>query len=189
MISESVVCLDRRVVNPPAVEAGGGTTWTLPFPVAVDGSEGRVAVVRLDTETELAVTRPSPTTVRAVGSFGSAPVAIGIAYNWRYVPTVIYMKNYRGETDRRAKLQLSYVRPHLSGTRSLDATVSVAGRAPVTVTLRDSTPDEGQQLNIPVFSDSRAAVIELSSDAPWPVRIGTLGWDGQYSPQSLTGVS
>lgn len=188
MINESVVCLDRRVVNPPSVVAGGATTWTLPYPVAVDGSEGRVAVVCLDTESELTVTRPSATTVSAVGNFAALTVAIGIAYNWRYVPTTIYYKNSQGQYDRRAKVQLSYVRAFLSGTRALDCTVTVKGRAPFTAQLRDSTPDEGQQLSVPVFADSKTAVLELNSDAPWPVRIGSMEWEGQYDPRTTTSV-
>lgn len=188
MISESVICLDRRVLNVVGVEAGGGTTWTLPYPVAVDGSQGRVAVVRLDTEVELPVTRPTSTTVRAVGSFSAAPVAIGVTYAWRYVPTTIYMRSEDGKTDRRAAVRLSTVRAFLSGTRSLDATVAVKGRTLKTIQHRASVPDEGQTLTVPVYAESKSAALELTSDSPWPIRLGSLEWDGQYDPTSTTQV-
>lgn len=188
MISESTVCLDRRVVSPPAVESGGSTTWTLPYDVAVDGSEGRIAVVRLDTATELTVSRPSASTVSAVGSHSGAPVAVGIAYTWRYVLSTIYMRGPDGRIDRRAVLRLGYVRALLSGTRHLNGTITAPDRDVCAVVIDDPAMAEGQQLTLPVFADSKTATLELSSDAPWPVRIGALEWDGQYDPTTATQV-
>ena len=189
MISQSAVCLDRRVENPPAVEAGGVTTWTLPYPVAVDGSEGTVVVVRLDTEAVLATTRPSPTTVAAVGSFAASPVVAGIAYTLVYTPSTIYYRGSDGQYDRRAPVRLSRLRAFLSGTKALDCAVSVKGRATFTNQFRTDEPEEGQALVVPIFSDSTRAALTFSDSSPWPVRLGVLEWEGQVDPQSTPFVA
>lgn len=188
MISESAVCLDRRVENPPAVEAGGVTTWTLPYAVAVDDTAGRVAVVRLDTGVELAVTRPTSTTVSAAGSLSAVPVVAGLAYTWRYVPSTIYYRGPNGEPDFRAPTILSYVRVAASGTRHLQAVLTTPDSASCTVTMVEPTPTKRQTLELPVNADSEDADIELSSDAPWPVRVGLIAWEGQFNPASLSQI-
>lgn len=189
MISQDAVCLDRRVVSPAAVEAGGVTTWTLPYPVAVDGSEGTVVVARLDTEDVLTTTRPSPTTVAAVGSFAAFPVVAGIAYTLSYTPSTIYYKGSDGQYERRADVRLSRLRAFLSGTKSLDCAVSVKGRSTFTNQFRTNTPEEGQALVVPIFSESTRAALTFSDSSPWPVRLGVLEWEGQVDPHTTPFVS
>lgn len=189
MIDQSAVCLDRRIVSPAAVEAAGVTTWTLPYPVAVDGSEGTVVVVRLDTQDVLATTRPSPTTVAAVGSFSAAPVVVGLAQTFTFTPSTIYYKGADGQYDRRAAVRVSRLRAFLSGTKSLDCAVAVKGRTTFTNQFRTNEPEEGQALVVPVFSDNTRAVLTFSNSTPWPVRIGVLEWEGQVDPQSTPFVT
>lgn len=190
MIDESVVCLDRRVVNPPAGEAGGATTWTLPYPVAVDGSQGTVAVVRLDTGVRIDnVTRPTTTTASAPGSFSGVPVAVGITYRWSYTPSAIYYRDpSSGRPDRRAATVVAYVRAYFNDTRHIAATVTVPDSVNCTVSLDEVAPSEGQTLTVPVCSDGKIAALEFSTEEPWPVCLGMMEWEGVFSPQSAAQI-
>jgi len=189
MISQSAVCLDRRVENPLAAEAGGVTTWTLPYPVAVNGSEGTVVVVRLDTEDVLVTTRPSPTTVAAVGSFSAFPVVVGLAQTFTFTPSTIYYKGNDGQYDRRASVRLARLRAFMSGTKALDCSVAVKGRTTFTNQFRTNDPEEGQALVVPIFSENTRAVLTFSNSTPWPVRLGVLEWEGQVDPHTTPFVS
>ena len=175
MMTEREVCLDRRVSFASGSYSGGNTSWTLPYPVV-----GDVGGVRLDTGAELALSRTG-SVVRAAGNLSSVPVVLGIKYTFVCVPTPVYAAE-QGAPDRRARLVLRNVKFWLSGTRHLQATLTVPARPPVTLGVSWDTPVEGQALEVPLHAQNVDATVELHTDGPFPVRIGSMDWDGRTYP-------
>lgn len=174
-LPESAYCLDRRVVNPPASFNGASTSWSLPYTITA----GRATVCLLDTGEELACTQAG-STVTAAGNYAGRPVAVGIVYDFRFTPSTIYPRGDDGMPDRRAKLTLRVLKAHLDGTRALSCTLAVPGRTPYTGTVRWDDPPAGQQFVFPVLATHTDAAIEFHSETPFPIRIGSLEWEGQF---------
>ena len=178
--------LDRRVASdsPFVTETVGGgfTTWTLPYSVATDGSEGVLTVVRQNSLTPLVVTRPSATQVQAVGDYSQVPVYIGVLYNFKYTPSRIYLRDDVRRPETRGRLNLRFLNIHYTDTTDLTVTVTLDGRSPRVYTLDNpvGTIQTGQ-LTVPIMGRNTYATVEIESTSAGPIFVSGLDWDGTYS--------
>jgi hypothetical protein len=170
--------LDRRLegtspgvsVTYPSV--GSSTLWTLPYAVAIDGSQGELVVVRQDTGETLQTTRPTADTVRAVGDFSATPVWIGVIYEFLYRPTRIFLRDQQGQPELYGRLQLRYLDLLIPDTSGLDVTVIRAGRPNQTQRV------SGPRARVPILAQNEQVTLEFSDRSPGAVRLVGLDWEG-----------
>jgi hypothetical protein len=176
------ILLDRQKAYSSGSLAAGVTTWTLPYSVATDGSEGTVQVVLSD-GTVLTTTRPTATTVAATGDYSATAVTIGLRYEFRGQLSTIYLRNadYTGipRADSRKRLQLQRVRFTHEDTYKYDVLVQGSERSEVTYAFSSSSADSGDH-SAPVLSNNELVTIKLKSLYPLPVWITGMEWEGQF---------
>ena len=180
--------LDRRItddfagVNP--TYASGNTTWTLPYAVATNGSEGVVSVVRQDTQAVLTVTRPTTTSVRVVGANLSAvPVWIGIVYGLFLQFSVIYATNRNnGLPDTRGRTNLRYVKLYYENSTSFVVSVASTGRTTKTYTFAAAnlTIPESGIMSIPIQSQNTQTDISILANNAGAASFSGYEWEGIF---------
>src|ERR1043166_2369017 len=129
--------LDRRVSNTtPGVSAAynagtNTTTWTLPFNVATNGSEGVLQVVKRGTTiTLLTSTRPAANQIAVTGQgdLTAASVYIGVQYEFRYKFSRLYFRNRDEEPETLGWLTLRYVDVLYHDTTDFNVVITLDGR-------------------------------------------------------------
>ena len=179
------VLLDRRF-GATGVFSGGNTTWTLPYSVATNGSEGVVQVVQSD-GTVIPTTRPTATTVRAVGDFSADAMTIGLRYEFKGQLSTIYLRNadYTGipRADARKRLQLQRIRFLHDRTYKYDVLVKGTERSVTTYPFAASVADN-KSLRVPVLSNNELVTITLQSLYPLPCWITGAEWEGIFKATS-----
>lgn len=173
-----MIALDRQLRFATGTFAAGATTWTLPYSVATDGSQGTLQVVRVSDESVLpGVTRPSATTIRVTGDFSAIPVAVGFPYAAQVVLSPIYARDERADnrpiTNRRLNIQRLFV--EYAETPTL--TVSVIRAGYPTQTLPKPPGDVGF-LRVPVSGRIDQTTITIDIPAPRGGRITNVEWEG-----------
>jgi hypothetical protein len=157
------------------------TTWTLPFEVATDGSQGTVEVVLASGEV-LTTTRPTSTAVRATGDYSATAVTIGVRYSFTAELSTLYLrKDDELETpETRGRLQLRSIT--LAHVASRDFTVSVTAdsRAARSVTFDESAETDGDY-RVPVLTENKQARIIITNATPNACRFSGLDWEGFYT--------
>jgi hypothetical protein len=157
------------------------TTWTLPYEVATDGTQGTVEVV-LANGSVLSTTRPTATTVRATGDYSAIAVTIGVRYSFTAELSTLYIrKDDEMETpETRGRLQLRSVT--LAHVASRDFTVSVTAdsRAARSVTFDEAAETDGDY-RVPVLTENKQARIIITNATPNPSRFSGLDWEGFYT--------
>lgn len=170
--------LDRQIRLTSGVFSAGATTWTLPYSVATDGSQGVLRVVRASDSTVLTTTRPTATTIRAVGDFSTTVVLIGIEYTASLTLSTIYARdpqqNDRPVTNRRLNLQRLFVE-HSEMPGAM--TVAVARTGYGTQTLPKGTAAEGF-LRVPVCGRADACTITINISSLRGGRLTNIEWEG-----------
>lgn len=185
-VDSKVKHLDRRVTEDEAtpVHAGGTTTWTLPYDISTDGSEGTLVIYRTDTLVEIPVTgRPQVDEVTAAGDHEATPVYIGITYEQKYVPTPIYKRDQTGRPDTRGTLVVTRI--DLNYHESTDAVVTVTptGKSSHTHVLDESLEDG--VLSVQVYAADY--VIEITNDTPGALCLTSADWEGSWIVRSRRG--
>lgn len=175
--------MDRRLSETSSgvtsVYAGGSTTWTLPYTVAVDGSEGELRVALRDTAVLLTSTRPAANQISvAGGDYRTRPVYIGVLYPFEYVPTVPYLRDSKGEPDLTGRLLLHRMVVLLSETTDVSVTVRRAGR-PKQVVSKTLTRAQDVELTVPIHAKNKDARIEITSTTPGARALTGLVWQGE----------
>lgn len=191
--ADSIGYLDRRVdaeatasgvilFDTAPVFAGGYTTWTLPYSVATDGSQGTVVVVNGALEGALTVSRPSPTTVRALGDYTNALVYVGIQYQFTYNPSTIYIRkdNGQGEAETAGRLQLRKIVLSYNETTQFSVIVTPLGRSARTHTFLASAVESGL-FTVPVLCQNTQADISIINNTPGPCAISEIDWEGWFT--------
>lgn len=179
--NEKIRYLDRRVTENEAtpVVNTGVTTWTLPYEVATDGSEGVLVIRRLSDNGELNVLdRPSVTTVRATGDYTATSVYIGVVYTQQFDPTTIYYRDPQtGEPDNRGRIQL--LRGYFEYHDSTDFTVtpSATGKTMTAISLDVSAPQDGL-LNVPFLTRNTELGLSITNSTPGSCNLTALDWEG-----------
>lgn len=192
----AVRSLDRRVKgNAPGLVSSylaPDVSWTLPYSIAVDGSEGSLVVARISTGQIVPSTRTGPTnvTVSGLGDIRS-DCYIGVLYTWRARLSTIMKRsvNRDGQTfvDTRGRLIIRYITLKFHDTTDFITTVTLAGRAAVAYTFRNAAgAPVPNGLRVPVQSRNINATIELSDTSPGVVSLDGLAWEGNHEKLSTT---
>ena len=178
--------IDRRWPLASGTLSSGSTTWTLPYSVATDGSAGEVVVVRQDTFAEIPSTRPSATTVKAVGDFHTVPVYVGLRYNMYFKLSTIYMrKGQSAEAITSGRLQLTYMFLAHNNTGKFTVVVTPQGRSAYTYVF--SGPDASDlsgQFTVPLQARNLNLGIEISDNSVTDARFSGYDWEGRYTIRS-----
>lgn len=174
--------LDRRVTNTSlgvsASYSGGSTTWTLPYSVATDGSEGVLAVIRQDTLEPLSVTRPAPNQVRASGNYTGTAVYIGISYSMKYTLSTLYPRDQYNRALRRGRTTVSYLDVLYRG-EGMVVRVESPGRDEYTKELPEGAPEEGT-VRVPIHMKNTKATITVESVGAKFLAVSGFDWEGHH---------
>lgn len=176
--------LDRRVAQTSGSFDGSITTWTLPYSVAVNGSEGEVVVVDRDAGTVLTgLSRPSATAVAASGDHSSTSVWIGIAYTSEVQLSQFYYQTRTGRLKTNGRTVLRYADVLYRDTSDLDATVATTGVTGRTLTIDDAAAGDGQ-LRLPLFALNDYLTITLGTSTPGSFSLLGVLWEGDRITRS-----
>lgn len=190
--AEKVAYLDRRcdAISTPsgvllagqaAVFASGATTWTLPYSIATDGSEGDVVVANSTTGAVYTSTRPSATTVRVAGAnLTTALVYIGQRYLFKYVPSTLFVRDRNDLPTTRGRLQLRNSELFYVDTTDFTVTVSPVGKTAINYTVNLTTPADGK-LRVPIKTRNTEVLLEITNNTPGPCALSELDWEGWFT--------
>jgi hypothetical protein len=185
--ARTVSRLDRRVKGDAITSgfAGSTLTFTLPYKIATDGSEGTLVVARISTGLPVASTRPAINQVAVTGVPNTpADFYIGVQYTFRYrLSTVLKRTSDRtGQplVDTRGRLILRYIRLKLHETTDLAVTVLLKGRTLKTTTYRNTAPDLPVEFRVPVGGRNTTATIEFVDSSPGICYVDGLDWEGTH---------
>jgi len=190
------VMLDRKTTLTGTYDSGNGwTTWTLPY-----SDNGSFDVILGTAWTgqkgaKLTTTRPSATTIRAVGDYSANPVWVGRNYTKRARLTEVILRDREGLPLVGGRLQLRFmnvmlgstgylraeVTPALRGTWTYPYTGKILGTASATI---GRAPVGDATFMFPVLCDSRQATIELINDSYLPSSILGYEWTGFFTSRS-----
>jgi len=171
--------LDRLVTDSTlgvsATFASGITTWTLPYSIAGDGSEGTLVVIDGVTGACLPSTRPALNQISVAGAnrVGS-PVFIGLKYSTSYTFSQISIRadGGTGKVDTRGRLQLRYVSIFYEDSTDFTVTVSAPGKTARTYTYSSSSPQSGTFL-VPILEHNTDLTLAVCCS-----NAGSFGWSG-----------
>lgn len=184
LADEASAYLDRRVASglSPSYSAGTDTTtWTLPYSVATDGSEGVVAVVNRTTGTRYAVTRPLATTVAVTGQgdLTGASVYVGVQYTFLYRLSRLLLR-FRETTETSGRTRINLLDLFFNGSTDFTVTVGLVGRTAKTHTFQQATPGDGKK-RIPVMGNTTDATITVTNATPGPCAISEIEWEAYFT--------
>lgn len=185
------VLLDRQVELTGIYDAiNDWTTWTLPYSKA-DG----VTVVFGDAfgansgNTPSVTTRPSATTLRAIGDWTAGPCHVGCDYEMRERMSTIYLRDEKSVAVLGGTLTLQNLRVWLNDTGYLRAEVSLPGRSLSSYEFtgkKIGTYILGQlsvtdaAFTFPIDGLNTEVTIDLINDTYLPCNLIMAEWDGNY---------
>lgn len=188
-VDESAKFLDRQVTNltagvSAAYAAGPGTTtWTLPFNVATNGSEGTLMVVKRNPTAVLTSTRPAANQIAVTGQgdLTAASVFIGVSYEFRYKFSRIYFRMKDQVPETRGRLQLRYVDVFYHDTTGFDVVITHSGRpTPYTYSTKLTQAGSGKT-RVPVQGRNDYVTLELVNSSPGVCAFASMDWEGDFS--------
>jgi len=188
---EGLLYLDRRVdqttTGVSSVYSAGPdtTTWTIPFNVATNGTEGTLVVVNRGIGLVLASSRPAANQIRTTGQgdLTGASVFIGVLYEFRYKPSRIYARFKDEVPETRGRLTLRMIDVLYHDTTDFDVVITLVGRNPITYSFKVAAlalPTSGR-LTVPILSKNENATIELVNFSPGVCAFSSLDWEGDFS--------
>jgi hypothetical protein len=188
---EGLLYLDRRVDQTTtgvssAYSAGPDTTtWTIPFNVATNGTEGTLVLVNRGTGLVLTTTRPAANQIRTTGqgNLTGASVFIGVLNEFRYKPSRIYFRPKDEVPETKGRLTLRFIDVLYHDTTDFDVVVTLVGRNPITYSFKVAAlglPTSGK-LTVPILSKNENATIELVNNSPGVCAFSSLDWEGDFS--------
>lgn len=196
-MTDTVIHLDRQIKTPRNDVASaftfGTTTWTLPFAVPTDNSEGELVVVAGDGVSgfafgeEIPTTRPSATTIAASGTgldLSADEVYIGVRYTFTYQLSRIFpRKSQTRMSDTRGKLQLRRLVAQLHLTGYLQVTVQGTDTDPAVYTF-DNLTEADEEFAVSLLSNAALVTITFESDHQLGCRLVGYSWEGLWHPRS-----
>lgn len=189
---EGLLYLDRRVdqttTGVSSAFAVATTTWTLPFNVATNGSEGTLVIVNRTTGLVLASTRPAANQIAVTGqgNLTAASVYIGVLYEFRYKLSRIYYRLQQEVPETGGFLMLRWLTAFYHDTTYFDVVVTLLGRAARTYTTSVAAlglPVSGK-VRLPIQSVNDNATIELVNFTPGVCAFSGLDWEGDFAMRS-----
>lgn len=187
MAYSKVSRLDRRVKGDAVTNgfAGSTLTFTLPYKIATDGSEGTLVVTRISTGAIVPSTRPAINQV-AVANVPNTPADfyVGVLFTMRYRFSTIMKRSTdrSGQSiiDARGRLIVRYLKLRLHDAVSLVASVLLDGRSVLNYSYTNSTPDRPTEYKFPVQGRNTTAVIDITDTSPGTLAIDAAEWDGTH---------
>lgn len=124
--------LDRRLTEADVTVSysGGVTTWTLPYSVAVDGSEGAVVVANQATDTIFGTTRPAPNQVAKTGDYSGNAVYIGVAYLSMVEPGPLNIRDGQRTPQLNGRVTFTHMDVLVADTHAIEGYIRPSYRAP-----------------------------------------------------------
>jgi hypothetical protein len=174
--AEPAPLLDRLIADTPT-----SGTYTLPYSIATNGSQGTLVCVRQDTGALVAVTRPAATTVS--GTFSGVAVWFGVTYGFEYTFSPLYPRKGEGEAETRGRLQLSRGVLHYRGSQAFNVNTTPAGRPTRTKVFTAAAAEDGE-FPFPIQSRNTTVTITVTNDTHLPSVLTGLDWEGQYVTRS-----
>ncbi len=191
-----LIHLDRKKSLTGVYSSGTGlTTWTLPY---IDAGDMVVILgpsFPTNKGTRLTTTRPSSTTIAAIGNYSAYPCVVGRNYTQRYRFSEIYVRDGKGLAviGNRLKLKrmhLTYadtgyfqvkVTPLARTTNTYDCTPFVLGST--TAVLGTPTIASGK-FTFPVRTSNVGVAIDIENTTYLPSTFQSAEWDGEYVPKT-----
>lgn len=178
-----LVHLDRRTSLTGSYNAGTDvTTWTLPY--SDDSTEFRVVLGSAFTGQAgriITPSRPTATTLTAIGDFSAGAAYVGKRYVMRYRFSEQFPREARGATEvalidgrfqlRRFKVRYEdtgYFRAVVAVTGRDDSTYAFTGKVLGATFVAGETPIVDGTFTIPVTARSSTVTIDLINDSPMP---------------------
>jgi hypothetical protein len=190
--NEKLRYLDRRVsLDTTGVSAAydsgtDTTTWTLPYTVATDGSEGTMAVAREDTLVWYTAKRPASNqvSVSGYGDLSLTAVFIGVLYCFQFDPLRPYLREQSGQVDDRGRLTVNYIDVQYHETTDLTATASIGlGRSNVQKVVKQNVTGDGL-LRIPIMARNERVNLSLTNCTPGGCKISTMEYEAKLTQRS-----
>jgi hypothetical protein len=183
--------LDRKVAGldcSPSYSSPN-TTYTLPYSVATDGTEGTVVVVGAD-GTAYTVTRPSATSVSVSGvDTHLLAVTIGLQYTFTVtLSPIIYRPALRfgdATATLSGRLQLRWMDFWYGASRYAKVTVTPQGRTAYEYVLAKDTA-ESDKFHVPLLTKNDVT-ITITNDKPLPFFLTGATWEGLFHSRSMRG--
>lgn len=179
---EKIAQLDRRKAGLVGVYAAGTTTWTLPYSVATDGSEGAVSVTNRTTKAVYTVTRPTATTVAVSGQgdLSAASVYVGVKYTFSIIPTQFFIRGQSGMPETAGRLQIRWIELFYTESTDFTVTVSPTGRTAVTYVFTSAAPASGS-IRIPILCKNDEVTITITNATPGSCALSEIDWEGWFT--------
>jgi hypothetical protein len=188
-LSERIAYLDRRVSSPAASYSAGTdtTTWTLPYDIALDGTEGELQVCLTDTEVALTPTRPAlnQVAVSGEGDLSSRPVVIGVLYDMLYVPTVPAYRDRTGKIVTTGDLLIRRATVRYNEAAHVAVSVMRKGRRGILAEHTDSGTGQGE-VKMPVNQMRPSVRLSISDRSASSCAIAGLVWTGDFLTRART---
>lgn len=163
---------------PTVTYVAGLTTWTLPYTLATDDSEGTLLVVLQTTGTGLAPIRPAANTVALQGDYRDIPVWIGVPYTSTVTLSALFPRDTDGVAETRGRLNVRYLRILYTKTTFFIVTVTAVGRAARTYQFSVADPEDGVFL-VPIQCRNVDATVTITIANASPCNITGYTWEGQ----------
>jgi hypothetical protein len=191
------VRVDRKVSLTGTYDAPTDTTtWTLPY--AYSGAMKAIKSGSWSSRkgTDITITRPTTTTVAAVGNYSSAPVILGVPYTTSYKFSTQFVRENQGKQSvQSGRLQLRTMRLNYENTGFFKVLVTPEGRPTgsydMTGQILNSTSTTVEDINIisgtfrfPIQSKNDRVTIQIQSDSHLPCNFQSAEWEGYYTIRS-----
>lgn len=165
------------------------TTWTLPYEVATDGSEGNLMAADAASGNSIGTTRPAANQIRAAGDLTAASLVFGVAYEMSHTLSTIFQRNRQtGEAEQRGRLQLHYLSVSYEDTNRFVVEVTPDGRNMLTYiffseVLTPPVETSTGKLRVPILcrNDKVTIVLTDAGESLKPLHLTHLDWIGNYT--------
>lgn len=193
-VKEQVHYLDRRIHA--GIQSYGGsvtyvaatdtTTWTVPYTVATDGSQGTLVVCLLDPSMRVPAedtSRPSTNSVavQGYGDLRTEEVYLGLLYDTEIEFDAPTFRDREGKTQTGGWLTIRFLEALLESSVYLKAEVTVDGQTVQTHTFNKQVPTDDMGLRAAIQSRADRATIKLLNDTPAGFYITGLDWEGTFT--------
>jgi hypothetical protein len=190
------VHLDRKKSLTGVYSSGTGlTTWTLPYIDAGTFSVILGSSFPTNKGTRLNTSRPSSTTITAVGNYSAYPCIVGRDYTQKYRFSEFYVRDAKGVSVvgnhlKLRRIHLSYtdtgyfqvqVTPLARDTSTYECTPFIIGTTSAII----GTPTMvSGKFTVPIRTSNIGVHIDILNSSYLPAIFQSAEWDGEYVPKS-----
>lgn len=167
------------------------TTWTLPY---ADSAAHTVVLgggfAAADRGNSVTTTRPSTTTVRALGDWSAFPCYVGKNYTMRYRFSEQFVRDAKDVSITTAKLKMRRMTVAFANTGYFRAEVTPLGRDTYTyeytgqtigLTVLGETSIADGSFKFPVMAGTAGLAIDLINDSYLPSSLQSAEWEGEFT--------